>query len=105
MILPDVNVLVYAFRNDVPEHAVCGPWLADVISKDSRFGMSPLALSALVRITTNPRIFRIPSTIEEAFGFCEDLLSQPHCQPITPGEHHWEIFERLCLETATRGPR
>jgi predicted nucleic acid-binding protein len=28
MILPDVNVLIYAFRKDVPQHAVCRRWLA-----------------------------------------------------------------------------
>lgn len=27
MMLADVNVLIYAFRKDVPQHAVCRPWL------------------------------------------------------------------------------
>jgi predicted nucleic acid-binding protein len=47
----------------------------------------------------------VPSTLEEAFGFCEDLFSQPHCQVIEPGERHWEIFQRLCIEADVRGPR
>jgi uncharacterized protein len=105
MILPDVNVLIYAFRQDVPQHAICRPWLAKVVSSDTRFGVSPLALSAVVRITTNPRTYRMPSTIEEAFRFCENLLGQPHCQVVEPGERHWEIFKRLCIETDTRGSR
>lgn len=105
MILPDVNVLIYAFRRDMPQHARCRPWLAGIVSSDARFGMSPLALSGVVRITTNPRAFKTPSTIEEAFGFCEDLLGQPHCQIVEPGERHWDIFQRLCIETDTRGAR
>ena len=105
MILPDVNVLIYAFRQDVPQHAVCRPWLAGVISGDARFGVSPLALSAVVRVTTNPRAYRTPSTIEEAFRFCENLRMQPHCQIVEPGERHWDIFKRLCIETDTRGSR
>ena len=105
MILPDVNVLIYAFRRDVPQHRVCRPWLAAVVSSDTRFGISPLVLSAVVRITTNPRAFRMPSAIDEAFGFCDDLLRQPHCQVVEPGERHWEIFRRLCTETDIRGPR
>jgi toxin-antitoxin system PIN domain toxin len=105
MILPDVNVLIYAFRTDLPQHAICRPWLNGVIASDARFGVSPLALSAVVRITTNPRIHREPSSFGEAFGFCEDLLAQPHCQVVDPGERHWEIFKRLCVETDTRGPR
>jgi hypothetical protein len=102
MILPDVNVLIYAFRRDLPQHR----WLATVVSGDARFGLSPVPLSAVVRITTNGRAFRTPSAIEEAFGwFCEDLLGQPHCQIVEPGQRHWDIFRRLCVETDTRGSR
>ena len=105
MILPDVNVLIYAFRKDSPQYPLCRAWLHNVAAGEARFGLSPLTLSALVRVTTNTRTYREPSTFEDAFGFCEDLLGQPHCQVVVPGERHWEIFKRLCIETNTRGPR
>jgi len=105
MILPDVNVLIYAFRRDMPQHRICRPWLAAVVSSDTRFGMSPLVLGAVVRITTNPRVFNMPSATDEVFGFCEDILRQPHCQVVEPGERHWDIFRRLCIETDIRGSR
>jgi toxin-antitoxin system PIN domain toxin len=105
VILPDVNVLIYAFRQDVPQYALCHAWLQSVVDGDARFGISPLALSAVVRVTTNHRSYRTPSTLEEAFRFCEHLRAQPHCQLVAPGERHWSIFSRLCIETDTRGPR
>jgi hypothetical protein len=105
MILPDVNILVYAFRTEMPEHPRCIRWLQDIVDGDARFGISPLALAALVRITTNRRSWSQPSPIEEAFAFCDRLLSEPHCQIVEPGEQHWEIFKRICIETETRGPR
>jgi toxin-antitoxin system PIN domain toxin len=105
MILPDVNVLIYAFRQDAPQHAICRPWLNNVISGNNRFGISRLALSAVVRITTHVRPYLRPSTLQEAFGFCHDLLGQPHCQVVEPGERHWGIFQRLCTESDTRGRR
>jgi toxin-antitoxin system PIN domain toxin len=105
MILPDVNVLIYAFRKDAPQHALCNPWLTAIVAGDGRFGLSPLALGALVRITTNHRSFRNPSTLAEAFTFCDYLLGQPNCQVVEPGERHWAIFQRLCRDTDTRGPR
>lgn len=43
--------------------------------------------------------------IDGAFGFCEDRLGQPHCQIVEPGDWHWSIFTRLCVESETRGPR
>jgi predicted nucleic acid-binding protein len=37
MILPDVDVLIYAFRADTPEHASCNPWLTAVVGSDAWF--------------------------------------------------------------------
>jgi len=104
MILPDVNILIYAFRKDMPEHAVCNPWLTQIVADEGAFGISALALSAMVRVTTNARVYRTPSSLEEAFRFCDYLRSQPNCRLVEPGERHWDIFRRLCSETATRGP-
>jgi toxin-antitoxin system PIN domain toxin len=105
MILPDFNVLIFAFRRDTPEHALCKEWLTNVVAGEAKFALSPLALSAVVRITTNGRIFRMPSELNEAFSFCDVLLSQPHCEIIEPGERHWSIFRRLCIVSGIRGAR
>ena len=104
MILPDVNVLIYAFRKEVPQHAICRAWLNAVVLGEERFGISPLALGAVVRVTTNRRAYAEPSSFDDAFGFCQDILDQPHCQIVEPRERHWSIFKRLCVETNTRGP-
>jgi toxin-antitoxin system PIN domain toxin len=105
LILPDVNVLINAFRRDAPQHQICRAWLERTVSNDARFGMSTLVMSAVVRIVTNPRAFKMPSPLREAFEFCDNLIHQPHCQLVEPGETHWNIFERLCIETKTSGPR
>ncbi len=103
MILPDVNVLVHAFRPDSSDHPLCHAWLDTVVNGDSRFAMSPQVLSGLVRVTTHPRVFRNPSPLDEAFRFCEALLSQPHCVAIQPGEKHWDLFARLCRDATAQG--
>jgi toxin-antitoxin system PIN domain toxin len=105
MILPDVNVLIYAFRQDSDYHAICRSWLEREIASDARYGISPLALSAVVRITTNLNFTTGPSTLAEAFTFCDYLRGQPNCEIVEPGERHWGIFKRLCLDTGTRGRR
>jgi len=105
MILPDVNVLIYAFRSDTARHSVCKRWLDRLVQGEAQFAVSPLALSAVARIVTNPRIFRQPSPIEDAFAFCDNLLGQPHCDAVRPGQRHWSIFTRVCLEADIRGPR
>ena len=105
MILPDVNVLIYAFRRDTPHHALCRDWLVGTVTGEARFGLSPLVLRAVDRLTPHPRLFVPPRTIAEAFGFCDDLLAQPHCEIVVPGARHWDIFRRLCVDTETRGAR
>ena len=104
MILPDVNVLVYAFRADAAEHAVSKRWLDGVIAADAQFGIAPLALSEVVRITTHTRIFKEPSSIDEALAYCNNLLGQPHCDVVQPGDRHWTIFCSLCRSAGVRGP-
>jgi uncharacterized protein len=105
MILPDVSVLIYAFRSDLPHHSVCKPWLDTVVGGDARFGISPLALGAVIRITTQPRAFNQPSSLAEAFAYCNNLLRQPHCEVVEPGERHWDIFERLSRQAQITGAR
>jgi hypothetical protein len=103
VILPDVNVLVNAFRPDASDHARCRGWLDGVINGDSRYGMSPQVLSGVVRITTHPRVFARPSPLAEALQFCETLLAPDHCVAIRPGDQHWSIFARLCTAADARG--
>jgi uncharacterized protein len=104
MILPDVNVLINAFRPEMMEHSRCRRWLQSVVDSNARFGLSPLSLGAVVRVTTNRRTWKAPSSLGDAFLFCDYLLHQPNCQIVEPGGQHWHIFERLCVETNTRGP-
>lgn len=104
MVLPDVNVLIFAFRKDTEFHPSCRKWLDDTVRGDAPFGVSPLALSAVVRVTTNRRSYPNTSSLDDAFGFCEDVLGQPNCRIVEPGRRHWDIFRRLTIETNTRGP-
>lgn len=103
MILADVNVLVQAFRSDTQRHETCRGWLDGVVNGESRYGMSPQVLSGVVRVVTHPRVFARPSGLQEVLDFCALLLVQPHCVVIQPGERHWELFTRLCVEADARG--
>jgi len=103
MILLDVNVLVYAHRQDVAEHALYRTWLEGVVDSDAAFGMSDLVLGGFLRIVTSPRIFASPTPVETAIGFAEKLRALPNCVPIAPGPRHWSIFCRLCREAGAKG--
>lgn len=103
MILLDVNVLVFAFREDAPDHARIRGWLDDVLASDEPFGISELVLSGFLRIVTHPRIFDPPTPLEPAIEFAEALRAQPNCVKVSAGDRRWEIFLRLCREADARG--
>jgi toxin-antitoxin system PIN domain toxin len=94
-----------SFRRDAPHHSLCKAWLETVVQGDARFGVSPLALGAVVHIASHPRIYAKPSPVSDIFEFCDSLLGMPNCQVVEPGKSHWRIFEGLCLETGTRGSK
>lgn len=103
MVLPDVNVLVYAHREDTPHHVACREWLEVVMNGDAAYSISDLVLSGFVRVVTHPKIFKRPSSIGEALAFAEQVRGQPNCVGLATGERHWDIFKRLCLEAGVKG--
>jgi uncharacterized protein len=103
MLLPDVNVLVYAHRQDGPEYPVYRRWLEELVSADAAFGMADIVLSGFLRIVTNPRVFARPTPVDLAVGFTEELRALPNCVAVAPGPRHWSIFSRLCLEAGAKG--
>jgi toxin-antitoxin system PIN domain toxin len=103
MLLPDVNVLVYAHREDAVDHPRYRGWLQDLLASDSAYGISELVLSAFVRIVTHPKIFREPTPLEPALAFAAEVRDRPNAVVLAPGPRHWEIFTRYCRECGIRG--
>lgn len=103
MVLPDVNVLVYAHREDTAQHGACREWLEKILNGDQAYAISDLVLSGFVRVVTHPRVFKRPSSITEALAFAEQVREQPNCVHVGPGLRHWDIFGRLCAESGVKG--
>jgi toxin-antitoxin system PIN domain toxin len=103
LILLDANILIYAFRRDTDNHAEYLSWLEQALSREEVVGISDLVLSTVVRITTHPKIFIKPSTLDEVFQFTESIRSRPNVISLVPGKTHWSIFRQLCRSVQARG--
>ncbi len=103
MLLVDVNVLVYAHREDARNHSRYREWLEAVLDSDAAYGMSDLALSGFIRIVTHPRIFREPTPLEAALAFAAEVRDRPNCVTVAPGPAHWDIFTRYCRDCGIKG--
>lgn len=103
MLLPDVNVLLYAFRDEAMEHAAYHAWLSRVVSSPEPFAISEAVLASVARIATNRRIYTEPSRLELVLEFADALLKHPRAVRVRPGERHWRIFSDLCRASDARG--
>ena len=103
MILPDVNVLVHAFREDSPGHLLVHEWFDEVLQSGAAFAVSPLVVSGFLRVVTHPRIFDPPTPLDVALEFVDGLLAQPGCVLVQPGPRHWAIFRRLIETSQAKG--
>jgi toxin-antitoxin system PIN domain toxin len=103
VLLPDVNVLVYAHRGESPEHPEYAKWLRSVAEGDEPYGLSDLACSGFVRIVTNPKIWDDPTPVDEALAFVRELRDRDNARALTHGPESWDIFQRLCVGARARG--
>ena len=103
MTLLDVNVLVYAHREDAADHAAFRDWLTALVSSDEAYGVSELVLSGFLRVVTHPRVFSPPSPPEDALRFVAEIREQPNAVIVAPGARHWDIFAGLCRSGSAKG--
>jgi hypothetical protein len=103
MILPDVNVLVYAHRPAARQHARYRRWLENVLASEAAFGVADHVLAGVIRVVTHPAVLSDATPPEIALDFVEQIRSSPNCLIVQPGDRHWRIFAQLCRRTGARG--
>lgn len=103
MILVDVNLLLYAVNSDLPQHAKARAWWEGVLSGDQDVGLPWVVILAFLRITTSPRVFMRPLSIEQACAYIEEWLALPVVRPIVPGTGHWAVFFNLLAQCGAGG--
>ncbi len=103
MLMPDVNVLVYAHRQDEAWHEPYAGWLKEVVDGPQPFALSVLVAVGFIRIVTNPRIFDDPTPLPVALAVIEQLASHPRCRLATPGVGHLDDVVRLCRAVGATG--
>jgi uncharacterized protein len=103
MILMDVNVLVYAHREDTTDHSAYRDWMEETINGGGGYGVSELVLSGFVRVVTHPKVFERPTDLAMALDVANQIRGQPQAVSIRPGPRHWSIFEKLLCVSEAKG--
>jgi uncharacterized protein len=94
----DVNVLVYAHREDLSEHSAYRDRLEELANDGEPLGLADSVLGGFVRVITNRRIFAKPTPAADAWDRVDELLAAPAVVRLRPGRRHWEVFRTLAAQ-------
>jgi toxin-antitoxin system PIN domain toxin len=101
--LPDANLLIYATDDRSAHHASARRWIESALGGGETIGFAWLALTAFIRITTNPRVFASPLSPDQALDLVDSWLSQPPAVVLHPGDRHLMVLRDLVEPLGTGG--
>jgi toxin-antitoxin system PIN domain toxin len=103
VIIPDINLLIYAYDSTAVSHAKAVAWWQGCLSGTEPVGLPSVVLFGFVRVATNPRIFAHPMTIGETAAQVRAWLGQPCAQVLETPPGHIEQTLKLLEESGTGG--
>ena len=105
MIVLDANLLIYSYNSGSSHHAGARAWLENTLSSIEVVGLPWQAVSAFLRVMTNPKLPAERFDLEQAARIVDLWLAHPNVQVLTPGAGYWPLFRRMVIEGRVAGPR
>ena len=103
MIAIDTNILVYAHREELPQHRTARARLVELAEGHARWAIPVFCLGEFLRVVTHPRLFAPPFTVEEACEAMDRVLASPSLVMMLPGERFWSLLREAMAEGHTAG--
>ncbi len=103
MIVPDVNLLVYAYNRDAPHHADAKNWWEDLLNSDTPVALPWVSVLGFIRLMTHRAVLTTPLAPSEAIDHASAWMTRPNVESVEPGERHLEILDSLLSEVGVGG--
>ena len=103
MIVPDVNLLVYAHDGSAKHHAKARKWWEAALSGTEPVGIPLVVTMAFVRLMTHPTMSENPMSIAQAKAAVDAWLGQPNCRVLPVGDKTVSLFLTLLEEVEAGG--
>ena len=94
MIVPDTNLLLYAYREDTEFYDAARAWWEGLLAGRERIGIPWVVTSGFVRIMTNPRSGNPPISATQAIDTVKAWFENPCIEAINPGTRHMSLFQQ-----------
>ena len=104
MIVPDANLLLYAYDRDSPFHERSKTWWETCLSGQEPIGLTHPTLFAFLRIGTSSRVYANPMTLAEAAEHMRSWLARRVSRILDPPPDHTEqVLGLLAAAGGTAG--
>ena len=103
MILPDLNLLLYAYNPRVPQHSKAHQWWERSVNSDELIALPYEVIFGFVRIATNRRIGAAAVSLAAAREVVEGWQDLPQVRVVTPSARHFERVMTLMEEAMATG--
>jgi hypothetical protein len=103
MVVPDINLLVYAHNEAAPAHEATRLWWEKLMSGRQRVGLPWAVVFGFVRLVTHPSVLTDPLPPLAALDRVRQWFAREHVQSLDPGPRHLDIVEELLRATAVAG--
>lgn len=102
MIVPDVNLLVFAYNGTSAFHQEARAWWTELVNGKETIGVPWLVSTGFVRVIANPRAVATAWSPAQAVSQVRQWFGHSHISPLIPGESHLEYLER-CMSVPGAG--
>ena len=102
MIVPDLNLLIYAHNDGTVLHGPARSWWEDLVNGTERVGVPWVVAASFVRLMTHRRVLSSPIGPEQAVDYVREWFRFPHVSPLNPGADHLTLL-RSALSAAGVG--
>ncbi len=97
MILPDVNMLLYAYDENSKFHIAAKEWLENVLLEEEVF-FSWHTITGFLRIATNPRILLNPVPLADAVETVNSWLERENTHLVFLEKKNWPLFAKMLID-------
>ncbi len=103
MTVPDINLLVYAYNSDAPDHERARTWWEATLSASQPVGLAWATMLGYLRLMTSRSVLIDPFLPAEAIGHLRSWLERPQVQVLGPGPRHLDLIEGLMTAAHASG--
>jgi len=103
VVLPDINLLVYAYNDAAPFHPAARAWWEEMLTAERAVAVPWAVALGFVRVVTHPAVFAAPLPAVDAVERVRSWFDRPHVEVLDPGPRHLQIVTELFRATGVAG--